>query len=212
MLVFVGGLFTVVGLIFVAVAVLISRDARRIAGLPVVSAVELAESAPGREVLLEGQIAASARPRFREFVAYMRDEYRGNDSDGDARWVEDERVTPPLLLELPDGRIEVVNQDYRLDQPLSAWQESNVSYWDSSTGEGTKRYRGLTAGATVLVVGSVAQGQEFPGINAALLAGGTREVYLAEQRVFQLIMGGMGGLFALLGLVLLVVRLRRRWR
>lgn len=206
----VGAIFTLVGLIFVGVSLVIGQDMARVGGLPLVDATALANTPLGGEVLIEGRISARARPRFREFVAYVRDEYRGNDSDGDAQWVEDERLTPQLLLELADGRVEIVNQDYRLEQPTTSWQESDLLQWSQGSGEGTKRYRGFAAGATVLAIGTAAQGDEFAGISATVLAGGTRSSYLAEQRTLMLVMSVVGGLTAAFGGVLLLVALRPR--
>lgn len=210
---FVGAFFSLVGLIFVGVAILaVGQDRARVAGLQSASAIQLGSMTPGQEVLIEGRIDERAQPRFRKFVAYVREEYRGNDSSGNRIWQEDEQVTPRLLVVLPDGRVQIVNQDYLLGNEQTVWQEGNVVSWNSLSGEGTKRYRGFEAGAPVLAIGSAARDAEFPAISVEQLVSGTRASYLADQRTLQLIMGLIGGLCFVVGAALLIFTLRRRGR
>lgn len=209
-----GVIFTVIGVVFSLVASLaISSDLARIQSLQPIGAILLEDAPNGREVMIEGRISEQATPSFRSFATYVREEYRGDDSDGDTLWVEDDSDTPPLLLDLPDGAVRLRNQDYRLAGELTIWQESTLMRWDSSTGEGTKRYSGLEPGASVLVIGQAAGNGDGAAIDAEVLAGGTRASYIAEQRLLKIIFGGLGGFFLVLGLLMIgitVLRLLRR--
>lgn len=154
--------------------------AERVEGLAPADAPTLASAASGSELLVEGLVSERNQPRFRDFVAYVREEFRGADNNGDEKWVEDERLTPPLLLEA-GGLVQIGNEDYELGAPHARWQEEGLN-WSSRTEEGTKRYRGLVAGRPAMALGAVAPGREGNELRAELIYGGTRAEYIAEQR------------------------------
>jgi hypothetical protein len=129
-------------------------DATRAERLQPVSVRVLDDSPAGREALLEGRVSEHNRRRMREFVAYIRYEYRGDDE----QWFEDEHVTPPLL-ELPDGRAQLA-ADYQLGGALASCQADDALVWNGWTEEGTKRYSGLVATMAVMALGTVAAGSE----------------------------------------------------
>lgn len=151
-------------------------------GLPALTAVMLEDSPLGREVVIEGRISDRNRVRFREFVAYVSEEYQGDDDDGDPKWRVDERVTPPLLLDLPDGRVQIENQDYTLESTPVTWQDSPTLRWNRARNEGTKRYRGFAVGNPAMAIGVVVEGQEGRALAASLLYGGTQADYVADRR------------------------------
>jgi hypothetical protein len=155
--------------------------------------------------LIEGRISERNPLHFRSFVAYVRYEYQGrdNDNDNEVKWVEDERVTPPLLLDLPGGRIQLANSDYRLQGKLVKWQSEPNLTWDSWSQEGTKSYEGFERGNPVLAIGVVIErttGREF---RAEWLYGGTRSAYIEEQRRSAEIARWVGLVFLLVGVVIL---------
>ncbi len=156
-----------------------SAAARAEALLPL-TASQLDDQPPGQTVLVEGQLSPRNPARFRDFVAYVREEFRGTDSNGDEQWFEDERVTPPLLVEAA-GLIRISNDTYVLDAPHARWQEEGLE-WSSRTQEGTRRYRGLVASRPVLALGTVTRGAEGNELQAELVYGGTRAEYIAAQR------------------------------
>lgn len=211
-----GGIFmTLFGLLFVALGIGLGifgtraaiAAADRAERLPLASARDIERGTAGAEVIVEGRISTRNPQRFREFVAYVREEYRGSDDDGDPEWREDERVTPPLVLELPDGLVQIENDNYRLESPPLRWQDSTSLSWNGLTGEGTRRYSGFAAGATVTAIGLIVAGQEGPALQAEFLSSGDRAAYVARQQsgatvfpIVGLIFGGIGALFALLGL------------
>lgn len=211
-----GGLFLALfGSLFVAVGIGIGYFGARFANdaadraerLPLFSARDIDRSGGNQEVIVEGVVSARNPARFRDFVAYVREEYQGTDEDGDADWREDERVTPPLLLELPDGLVEIMNDTYRMQSPPQRWQESNTLSWNGLSGEGTKRYEGFAANQPVMALGRIVRGQEGQALEAEFLYGGDRAAYVARQRsdaamlpIFGLIFGGVGAIMALAGL------------
>jgi hypothetical protein len=115
------------GLIFIAAGLAMailgarraSAEADRAERLPPLSSASLDDSRPGREALIEGRISSHNRPLFQGFVAYVREEYRGSDDDNDT-WSEDERNTPPLLIDLDGGSVALADSQYDLDNPQRA--------------------------------------------------------------------------------------------
>lgn len=204
----VGGLFLLLGL---GTLLLGSRwhraEAGRFAALQPLAAAVLNSTAPGTTALLEGRISAQGRLLHGDLVAYVRQEYRGLDDSGDPVWREDERATPGLLLELPDGRAAIEPGSYGLLGPLAVRSEGEPT-WDGSTG--TKRYSGLTASSPVLAYGAVVAGREGPALAAEWLFAGSQDEYVASRRAdaqatvwIGLLFTGLGALFGSLGVVLL---------
>ncbi|NNJ10327.1 hypothetical protein EKD04_008300 [Chloroflexales bacterium ZM16-3] len=204
------------GVVFLGVGVFLgvfaSRDASaeadRIEGMAPLSLVAFEDSPSGRAALIEGSLSPRNPARFRDFVAYTREEYHGNDSDGDADWREDERVTPPLLVDLDGGTAQIGNDSYRISTPHASWQEGNVLFWNGLTGEGTKRYAGLVVGPPMLAVGVIQAGPEGNELQADLVFGGTREAYIASQRGSARILPFMGMIFGGVGALLLGIGVR----
>jgi hypothetical protein len=199
------------GVIFAGVGVallfffapLLNQEAERVETLPSLSAAAVAAGPPGREGLLEGRISERNPTYFRSFVAYVRYEYRGQDKDGADQWVEDERVTPALWLDVPGGRVQLENNTYSLQGDLIRWQAEPLLRWDSFSQEGTKSYRGIERGNSVLAVGTVVEGAAGHLFRAELLYRGTRTSYSEGQRSSARLVGWLGGAFSLIGLILL---------
>src|SRR5690349_7971963 len=105
------------GLIFLTIGILLATvgaqqagaEAERAERLRPLSVAMLDDSQPGREALIEGRISARNPSLFQQFVAYIREEYRGSDDQDREKWEEDERRTPPLLIELADGVVALAN-------------------------------------------------------------------------------------------------------
>jgi hypothetical protein len=132
------------------------------------------EDAPaGRTVLIEAQISPRNPPQAENLVSYRREELRRGRDDDDLEWSVIERVTPPFLLDLPSGTIQILNSDYIL--------ERTSQIIDLPNGE---RLYGFKAGDQVVVIGDTASSRQGPALVAERVVGGTREeylVYLAEQ-------------------------------
>lgn len=201
-------ILVLVGIVFliggVSIGIFSARAAQaaaeRATRLPVATARDVERSAGGAEVLIEGVIDSRNPVNVRNFVAYIREEYRGIDTtDNREVWKEDERWTPPLLIRVADGVVQIANDAYRLEEPPVQWQESSRLEWNGFSREGTKRYRGFEAGNSVTALGRVVDSGEGRAIEAEFIFGGTRNQYIAYQRatmsiapVAGLIAGGIG--------------------
>ena len=179
----------------------LNQAATRIEGLAPLTAVLLANSPPGQTGLVEGRISERNPTQFRLFVAYVRYEYQGEDEDGDSQWVEDERVTPPLLLDLPGGRVQLENSDYDLQGNLIEWLSEPNLTWDRVKREGTKSYRGFERGNSVLAVGAIVERAKEREFRAEWLYSGTRTEYLEAQHSSAEVTNWIGWVFILIGVV-----------
>lgn len=161
----------------------------------------LMDSPPGREVLVEGQISRHNPAQLRSFMVYIQEKYHrdsdSSDDDDDSAWIEQERVTPPLLLELSGGGpVRVENNNYRLSGAKIIQDSDEL------------RYQALEGGDPVIAVGVLASNGEPPHITAEFIARGTKAEYVADQhgvassmRRFGGIFIGLGSIFVLAGLV-----------
>lgn len=172
------------GLLFVGCALLCGlvglgssiRAANRVRGLRPVTVARLQSIRAGREVLVEGRVSSRNSVRSHGLVAYVRESREFDEEDSVGRWFESARVTPPLLLELQDGLVQISNDDYGLEDPHII--EEAGSFGEPST----TRYKGLEADDPVIAVAIVVDGRERPEIDADLIARGTRASYLARRR------------------------------
>ncbi|WP_129627486.1 hypothetical protein [Candidatus Oscillochloris fontis] len=210
-------MLSIMGLIFVGVGIFtgffLSRDAQneaeRVAALAPMTRQAVERAAPGSPVLIEAVVSRRNPATFRTFVAYVREEYHGRDSDGDDDWREDERVTPPLLLDLDGGVVAISNADYRISRYHEKWQEGTTLYWNGLKGEGTKRYTGLVAGGPLLVIGTIQDGREGNTIHAERVFGGSQAEYIENQRSTARFLPFFGLIFGVVGLILLGVGVKK---
>lgn len=165
-----------------------------------VSAAAFDDLAPGSEVMIEGVLSQRNKARFRNFVAYRREEYRGSDKDGDPKWSVDEEYKPALLVET-SGSITIAADRYSIQKPHQTWQEGRGLTWNGVTGEGTKRYSGFVAGLPVMAIGTVQPGSEGNELQANFVFGGSRTDYLADKRTTATFLPWFGGCFAMFGLL-----------
>jgi hypothetical protein len=171
---------------------MVREQVDHLSSLEPLSAVVLADSAPGREVMAEGQVSIQNKVVRHGLVAYVYEQYE-HDPEGDDRgWRAYRRETPPLLIDLPDGRIQV-EHDYDLRRLPSSNTHRN----------GDERYRGLKHGDAVLVVGTITPTLEIPRINAEFVAGGTRDAYIESQRNAAQMMRIIGWVFSGIGVLAL---------
>jgi len=179
---------------------LFDADVARVQALAPLSYAAFEDGTPGRAALLEGRLSARNPASPEGFVIYTRS-VASLDRDGKRVWRELERVQPPLLLELPGGVARVVG-DYNLNGIMER------------VGDDLTQIEGLRAGASVMAVGTLVQGQEGVELQADLVAADTRAAFLASNRAaalffsifgWALIGGGallfVGGLFVLLRLL-----------
>jgi hypothetical protein len=201
-----GAIFLSIGVWIATVGAAEARAAaERAERLRPLGAAGLEDTAIGQDALAEGRIDQRNRARFRDFVAYIRHEYRGEDDDGDDIWVEDERVTPPLLVETGAGLVTVGGAGYAVEGPATRWYDADALRWDGVAGEGTRRYTGLRAGDAVTAIGAVSDGREGRELAAEVVYAGTRADYIAAMRRQAETAPWFGGIFALVGATICVV-------
>ncbi len=152
------------------------RAAGRVRGLTPATVVVLEDTRLGEEVLIEGRVSSRNPVRSHDFVAYIRERRAVDEDDDTGSWSVSGRVTPPLLLELPDGLVQIENDDYEL-------QDAHVFEEERAFGEpSTTRYKGLAVGDSAVTVGVLTARAELPQIEADFIARGTRESYIARRR------------------------------
>jgi hypothetical protein len=165
--------------------------------------------APGTVVLIEGRISPLNQPHYRDFIAYMREEYRGLNPDGSAIWSEDQRATPQLQIDLAGGSVRIANSDYRLDSPHQRWQDSETLVSSGVGIGGTRRYTGLIVGRPVTAIGVLVAGPDGPELRTSFVFGGTRAEYIATQLGAAAYLPWLGLVAALTGLSLIVGNARQ---
>jgi hypothetical protein len=161
-----GGLGLACGLLAgVLLPWLFDADMARARRLEPISYVAFEDGAPGREALIEGRLSERNRPTPEGFVAYTR-YVAAFEADGDRVWRSVETVRPPLLVELPGGLVRVAG-DYTLQGPLERHER------------GALLIEGLRAGAPVIAMGELVEGQEGIELLADTVAAGTRADYIS---------------------------------
>jgi hypothetical protein len=161
----VGLLSIVVGVGYLFILPRLASGAKaRIRAQEPMSAAALAASPPGGPVLLEGLVGAENETHYRTMVAYRRT-VPMDGPDGRVYQLEQDRVAPPLRIDLPGGSV-TVQGGYRIEEPSRTWVTKQYNYG------------GFDRGDTVLVVGEQAPDGS---IRAELIAGGTRSDYLFER-------------------------------
>lgn len=194
---FMGFVFGSVGVGFVIGGMSNQQQIETTQSIPLFTAAQLAEVVSGTPVSVEGRISERNESAFEGLVIYTEHQYRGTecDSDGDCRevWLETERVTPALWLDVAGDRVRLNNTDYALYYYPEIWQTTPelVEYE-------TREYRGFRRGALVYVSGRV-KTNDGVTIEAEFVSGGSRDDYVAARRaevffllLFGLIFGGIG--------------------
>jgi hypothetical protein len=149
---------------------MVAAEHARLEALPSPDAVSLTDTPAGREVIVEGRIAPDQPVRFRNFVAYRKEEEQRDKKERErtGNWKVVESVTPPLRLIVGgDGSVRVLNAHYAV---------SSVTQWTDQAQIIDTHYSGLVAGEAVFVLGTTVAG----GLEAARVGSGTRASYLAE--------------------------------
>jgi hypothetical protein len=148
---------------------MVAAEHARLAALPTPDAISLTDTPAGREVLVEGRIAPDQPVRFRNFVAYVKEEEQRDQRERErsGNWKTVETVTPPLHLIVDGGSAHVVNASYAIHFAATQWRDT-ARVIDTN-------YSGLVSGEGVFVRGRAAPG----GIEAITVGSGTRASYLA---------------------------------
>lgn len=116
----------------------------------------------GTPVLIEGRISPATPQRYGTLVAYIKSsEVKYSDKE-EAVWVEDDWVTPPLLLDV-DGTTIPVEAGYTIERSTIHKQRKKINY------------KGFDRGSQVFAVGVMGPAG---AVRATTLYGGKRDDYL----------------------------------
>ena len=203
----VGGGFLIIGVPFVWIGSTLNQETDKVAALPVLTVALLDENLIGQEAVLEGRLSERNPLQIQSFIAYTRREYQGQDcrtvfddddlDDDDyecrAIWVEDERVTPPLWLDVAGGRMRVTNSDYAIQNGPVSWQSSEQLIENE-----TKSYEGFKIGSPIFARGKVIRDDGL-ALEAEFVYGGDRASYLASQQSGASVFYWVGLIFSLIG-------------
>lgn len=194
-----------------------SREAARVAALPIVRPTELETLADGVEVLLPGRLVPREAVNPQGFVVYSEQYFLRRHTEGASRgrdqWGERAVPRPLIAVEDAEERALVCNHDYQLVRPPHTWQ-SDVALRSGDLGrEATRRQEGFKPGDEVTVDGRVSRASATACLRAKALFGGAPDGYREEQRSGVVALRVVGGVFSGLGaLVLVIVGLVRRKR
>lgn len=197
------GFFVLVGLVLLFVNTRLSQATEQAADLPLLNAAQLSQASPGTVALIEGKIAERNTLHAEGFVVYLRRLYRGERCDiqsGTATpkcedvWTEEERVTPPVWLDLPDGRIRLANADYALQRPPAVWQSTGTLIKDQ-----TVRYEGFKLNNPVFAQGTVITDGTSAAFRADFLYGGNRDAYFSDRQSANNLVFWLGAAFIVIG-------------
>src|SRR3954447_23870888 len=148
---------------------MVAAEHARLVALPTPDAVSLTDTPAGREVIVEGRIAPDQPVRFRNFVAYVKEEEQRDKKERErsGNWKTVETVTPPLRVIVGgEGSVRVLNASYRV---------TSTTQWTDDAQIIDTHYSGLVPGEAVYILGTTAAG----GLEAATVGSGTRASYLA---------------------------------
>jgi len=210
----VGGLLFLVGVVLLLLGRSQAQETEQLAAGPVLNSLaQLSQTPPGGAVMVQGTIAERNALLDQEFVAYVRDQYQGErcvtatPTQGSVTgrttcepiWTEEKRETPPLWLELSEGRVQLANTDYRLENPPAIWQSTTGLIQNQ-----TVRYEGFKIGALVFTHGTVVMNGDTPTLRAEFIYGGDSQTYFDEQRSGTSVLFLLGSIFAIVGAIVLV--------
>jgi hypothetical protein len=203
----IGAVFLLAGLI---IGIFGSRgaaaEADRAAAMRPLTPSQVERLVIGDTVMVEGVLSERNTLRFRNFVAYISERYYGTDDEGKSSWRVDERVTPPLLIEVDEvgsATVQIGNNNYRIEQPHERWQDQPQLVATASGDGNTMRYEGLVVGPLITTIGTVQRGSEGPELQAEFIYGGTLAAYIAEKRGEAAWFPWFGAIFGGIGLLLL---------
>jgi hypothetical protein len=204
-----GGIFLLIGLGLLLSGARLSEVTRQAATLPLLNAAQLRQAPPGAAAMIEGKIAERNPLHAEGFVVYLRRLYQGQrcsrqDNDSTPKcediWVEDERLTPPVWLDLVDGRIRLANADYALQHPPAVWQSTEELIEDQ-----TMRYEGFKINSPVFAGGTVVVDGTGSTFKADFLYGGSRDAYFSDRQSASNVFFWLGVAFTGVGGIVLLI-------
>ncbi len=180
---------------------LINTRTAQIRQLPLATATSLANLPLGARVVIEGKISPTQPTRFRQFVAFVREQISSQRANR-SYWIEIGRSTPPLQINAADGAVRISNDNYDLQTTSEVWEDTVQQT------QTRQRYVGFKPGSEVVAVGRVERSPSGTQIYAEFVAAGTRAEYSESQDQTVIVLRIIGIVVAFLGLwvLWLVVR------
>lgn len=154
------------------------QEIRTTLGLSKEDKVALIANSAGRHILIEGKLSVSNPVHMlgsKNLGPYVIYKFDRNES---RFWNSLEQATPSLLIELLDGQVQVINDDY-IYRAVVARTTANPDIM----------YAGLKPGDQVVVIGTVVQGSAGVGIQADYVGSGPRDIYMESLNQELLILG-----------------------
>ncbi|MEM7030258.1 MAG: hypothetical protein AAF629_11875 [Chloroflexota bacterium] len=168
------------------------KRAERVAAMQPKSVTQLGDTLAGTPVMVEGVVSIENPILVRSFVAYKVKECT-TDTDGDEDCDLKATVTPPLIIELPDGAVHISNDAYALNGRFSVYTEGNLDYV------------GLEVGDIIVTEGTLATQDGSPRITVDYVYLGNRADYIASLQSEGRFVWYLGIFFAFLGGVFLLI-------
>jgi hypothetical protein len=180
---------------------------------------------PGTRVLVEGRVAADAKPVFQHFVAFVEEAYNSGTKQSASRWALNDARATPFAIETQKGRMELEIRHFWFTPWRTFWKYWNhvlLPDWDhidkrlNAPAQGL-RYRGLVPGGPVVAIGTLNAERKF---TPEFVMAGTRQSLLDETnartagkahqtQVWFMIAGVLG---TLLTALVWAVAVLRAWR
>jgi len=184
---------------------------QRVETTPLLDSIIFFDTPDQTQAFLESRISERNEIMFRDFVAYEIYHYEEGTDEDDDEWVFDERIAPPIWIEIDDGqnerveRIRLINRNYDLTAPPVDWSP------DETIRDGSLSYQGFRKGDQALIFGRIQRQAEDPQFEADWIYGGTMNDYISDQRVTRLITGGLSLLFSGIFIILIIIFIRKRF-
>jgi hypothetical protein len=180
------------------------HDAAHLERLPVMTGRLLANSPPGREVIVEGRISNNMQPEYENFVTYV-EKHRQRNSDGNLSWVTEREFTPPLLVDTSEGRVRIEK-----DRTTSYYTFVEPAYTTFSESD-ERRYSGFRRDDLIMALGEVEKGIDGMVLDAEFVYGGTRNQYIERQRINATAFFWISSILLVMAVLVVVILLVRQF-
>lgn len=161
---------------------------------------DVTRTAPGETAILDGRIAATEPPRYKEFVTYIRERR----PRGGTRIVG--KQTPAFAVDTGGRVYTIANTDYAFDRLLWNWTDHHRVDEEPTAWKGAVTIRGIVAGAPVMAVGRLVPREGGAlDFQADSLVGLSRSTYFDRLTEAREISWRLAGTLALLAPILIYV-------
>jgi hypothetical protein len=121
---------------------------------------DVRQAAPGETAILDGRIADSESPRYKEFVAYIRERKRGGGPRSVA-WIEIvDQAKPRFAVDAGSSVYEIRNTNYAFDRLIGDWTDYRRVDEGPTTFRSAITIEGIVAGSPVMAIGRLVSADE----------------------------------------------------